>query len=487
MAKLASIELNNYKKHKNFKVEFEGSNLFLIQGPNGSGKTTILNAIDSLLLAKDDTPNKVTSGEKKGTILGKFLDGQGNELSVKQSFTDSKNKYILTYDNNISEKVGDIRNIFRYNAFTAEEFIAWSNTQSGRDKQIEVLLSIIPEETRLKYFEYVELEDKLVETRKLNKKELAVSSTLLNKIEITEADIELTSKKDAVDKQLKSIKEKRDNINTLKITKQNLEDTKVNFSSNIESAIYEVKDEVSQETMQEFNKLVDLVVKHYDVKLDEIGELDDIEEIDKKISRGEDMQNNIRTILDNIEKQKEYQKEVDILTEKVNQNDKDIIEARQNKETTLSGADNPVPELIINNAKEGLSIITKDGEFPFNVNQVSTSVITLITLKILYHINKTTPIILLGRLESFDDNSIDKIIAFAKDNDCQIIADKVTNDDDIYVEVIVGSEKGTKIKVKPTKKAEPKVEPVKEKIKEKKVEAKVAPSKNEIAEQEELF
>ena len=107
--------------------------------------------------------------------------------------------------------------------------------------------------------------------------------------------------------------------------------------------------------------------------------------------------------------------------------------------------DLPIKELILKSDDEGLFIKTENGELPFDDKQMSTSTMMLITLKIMFYVNQETPILLLGKLESFDDDSMNTIIKFTKDNDCQIIADKVTNDNQFIFELIVDIKNSEKL------------------------------------------
>ena len=66
--------------------------------------------------------------------------------------------------------------------------------------------------------------------------------------------------------------------------------------------------------------------------------------------------------------------------------------------------------------------------YKFEDTQLSTSKIMAVAIKLILAINKTLPIVLVGRAESFDKSSLAKLNKFAIKKNCVMILDKVDQD-----------------------------------------------------------
>ena len=70
--KLKSIKLENFKNIQNSKIEFKSNNLSAIYGPNGSGKTAVIEAIEVVreyfLIDKPDFMEKELDEKLKNFI-----------------------------------------------------------------------------------------------------------------------------------------------------------------------------------------------------------------------------------------------------------------------------------------------------------------------------------------------------------------------------------------------------------------------------------
>ena len=87
---------------------------------------------------------------------------------------------------------------------------------------------------------------------------------------------------------------------------------------------------------------------------------------------------------------------------------------------------------------QGLSI-DEDGlnynGLPFDKNQLSTSQFMQVVLRILIAINKRTPIIPIGRAESFGKKKLNELIEMAEKENCQIFFEKVKDEGSLTIEV----------------------------------------------------
>ena len=77
---------------------------------------------------------------------------------------------------------------------------------------------------------------------------------------------------------------------------------------------------------------------------------------------------------------------------------------------------------------------------PFDKNQLSTSQFMQVVLRILIAINKKTPIIPIGRAESFGKKKLNELIELAEKENCQIFFEKVKDEGSLTIEVFEDDE-----------------------------------------------
>ena len=108
------VQLENYRSHSNTTVEFtKGVNLIL--GKNGRGKTSILEAISTVMFNTKDRSGKETGksyikfGEKSSKVEIDFIANDGREYNLKTEFFKTKPKKQTLKDMIGSEYDGDIQ------------------------------------------------------------------------------------------------------------------------------------------------------------------------------------------------------------------------------------------------------------------------------------------------------------------------------------------------------------------------------------------
>ena len=108
------VKLENYRSHSNTTVDFsKGVNLIL--GKNGKGKTSILEAISSVMFNTKDRSGKETGknfikfGEKSGKIEIEFTANDGRDYILKTEFFKTKPKKQSLTDINGLDCEGDIQ------------------------------------------------------------------------------------------------------------------------------------------------------------------------------------------------------------------------------------------------------------------------------------------------------------------------------------------------------------------------------------------
>ena len=111
---IKKVQLENYRSHSNSTVEFtKGVNLIL--GKNGRGKTSILEAISTVMFNTKDRSGKETGksyikfGEKSSKVEIDFIANDGREYNLKTEFFKTKPKKQTLKDIIGSEYDGDIQ------------------------------------------------------------------------------------------------------------------------------------------------------------------------------------------------------------------------------------------------------------------------------------------------------------------------------------------------------------------------------------------
>ena len=111
---IKKVQLENYRSHSNTTIEFtKGVNLIL--GKNGRGKTSILEAISTVMFNTKDRSGKETGksyikfGEKSSKVDIDFIANDGREYNLKTEFFKTKPKKQTLKDMIGSEYDGDIQ------------------------------------------------------------------------------------------------------------------------------------------------------------------------------------------------------------------------------------------------------------------------------------------------------------------------------------------------------------------------------------------
>ena len=167
------VKLENYRSHSNTTVDFsKGVNLIL--GKNGKGKTSILEAISSVMFNTKDRSGKETGknfikfGEKSGKIEIEFTANDGRDYILKTEFFKTKPKRQTLKDLNgidceedIQEKLEELCGIKKGFEETYENIVIakqneFINIFKAKPKDREEILVI---SIGIKNNEYINLEN----------------------------------------------------------------------------------------------------------------------------------------------------------------------------------------------------------------------------------------------------------------------------------------------------------------------------------------
>jgi hypothetical protein len=394
------LHFHNYKLLEKKRFLLTGSAIYFVKGPNRTGKTTFLNALAAMQLAKDDTPEPVTRGKDEGENIFEIPGADGKVYTVRHSFNNKTHKFTAIDDegNKISS-VNAIREIFKYTHFTVDEFFRMSNTAEGRRKQKAIILELLPQEAREKFQLLEDKESEAYDQRKEIGREVEGKEAILNAFNITEEQLE----------EVEKIKEWQKAIDTYEKFIEENEKTIVNLQ-------------------QENNKL-----------------REDQSSLRKKISEISGYQL----------RKDEYDvasKSLIGIREKFNKAEADIEKYRINKAKIITDADLPIKDISFEN-----EFLTIDG-FQFKESQVCESDGVILIAKLMSRVNPGT-IQLIGDASALDLDRLEELNQIAEEEGKIMFVDEVSREEQELE--VVGYEEIRK-KGRPPKRKDPEPENKKE-------------------------
>lgn len=443
------LKLTNYKKHKELEAEFQSGNLYLVTGSNNIGKTSVLTALSGLLNAKDDTKNPVTFGETKGRIEAIITNKDGENTDVIVEYERNKSpKFKLIYpDTKTSTKPTDIREAFKFNDFTVDEFFSWGHTAEGRKKQAEIFLSLIQDKSIVEEIEHkskeVSIKGELYKKRTNLNSEVRVNENLLKENKLTLEEIEKLKTKEKAIFQLKEYKDQYEKIASK--TKNIRSKEAINNELSLIDNNIETKEKMILQLQEEIKSLKESkenLTKELGQNNDEI--LEQEQTLAQRIKAGEDYIGELNLIQAKEEKYNSIKNSYDEASKKAVDISKTIEQYRKDIKDLFEKANYPVKNITIDNG-EAYYLDNDNNKIPFVESDLSYSVGGSKVVEILMELNKNLPIILLGKASEFDKAAKDKFSDLAKEKGYIIIADHVVeNQKDLQVTVWDLKEKSNK-------------------------------------------
>jgi recombinational DNA repair ATPase RecF len=263
MTQIKKLYVKNYKNLPELNIEFKGTGLYIIKGKNGTGKTSLLNTIESLIKGKEPAVEPTHLEKENGVAVGTF-EGDTTIEVTKKFEKNGKTTFSFVHNGIAGTKINDLKDLFNYTSFTAEEFIALGKNAAGQKKQQEIILNLLSIEDKQEFYKLKEFEKATYDDRTIaNAKVKDIQSTIkLNTL--TKEDNEILGKYDEASKYLKELNKQLSEIELLTEKKKNLTQGKDTFESNINSALLSIKDSFSKEILGEFKKITDKISETYD-------------------------------------------------------------------------------------------------------------------------------------------------------------------------------------------------------------------------------
>ncbi len=321
---LKSLYLKNFLIHENTKIDFSEKGITVFIGENGSGKSSILEALTFALFGKSEKgsqANLVKWGKKQAEVLLDFQKGndiyriertitlRGNRAtSTGTVYRKKGDRFLPYYQKNISKEIPKLTGI------TQKIFSTSILVKQG---DIEGLLKLSPKD-RAKVLEeildmtlYQLLSEKAGEKRRLleNKKET---------LEVSISDLEeLENEKKEKEKKLKEIKIEKEKIEeSLKEIKKSEEEVQ----KQIENIL---KEKLQQENIKNKIESLEQQIKNFEKEIEKNNQL--LEEINIKEKKLVDLEEKverlkeIESIIKDIEKAENLKERILLLEEKVSQ------------------------------------------------------------------------------------------------------------------------------------------------------------------------
>lgn len=425
-----NISIVNFKAISQLNADFQGG-VYLITGENEFGKTTLLEAINTLL-SGERTDNLLKKGETKGSVtmnVGDDVDNYKVELRITEA--NPRGTLVITGKNGMqSNRISMLQQLFNYTHFDAHEFVSWSESAEGRRKQIEIVLSLLPHDVQTRILEIDAKTAELKESRKPLNQESKSYRDMVDKIIITPDELLLIEDYSATDisalvqkmSDASSKNEKRSlflerlDEKRSKLTK--LPDEKSKSKTTVEHNIEILDTQIAELTAQKeaCNKKLEVIDADYS-ELEKILKMDiqngnewlDINpKIEIEIIQTEIQQTDKKNAILKKSKEKED------WSTNANNADKAIldanttIEALQNERAELiKTAQLPIDGLSFN--EDGLTL----GGIPFRHNEVSTSQEMEVAMKLIVAKNPTVKVFKIGQGESLGSKRLQAIVDFA--------------------------------------------------------------------------
>lgn len=461
------IEILNYKQIQQLKQEFVSGNLYFVQGGNQKGKTSFLQALLSLMEASSSNKQKLTWGEKEGHVKGTFeFNGADNRTyTVCLDYDDKKEKFTLIYpDATISSKKGDISEVFQYNFFTVDEWFAWGKTAEGQRKQAKIIKQLLPGDAQQR-IEQIEALTGNKDRESLFKKRTAINSVLkeyeasLNQLGNADPELEKkvkawTEEKEKLDKEIEEAMQKNQQIIQRNADIDRLLERKASIQEEVKGVKQRFEDFVDERTkmIAEYKEKIQRFENEIDAKSDEVEKYesdrqDELEKLTKDIESNKKQDpvdlNSLKEqaskiseaikqagdAVRNAERKQELVEKIEQKREETQSLSDEIQKLRAEKEKIIADADLPVKNITID--EEGMAMFkTSEGHLlPFSEEHVSYSEGGAAVIKLMAHINKQTPVWVIGKASEYDKNKIKMFANFAKQNNAIMLMDRVLSDD----------------------------------------------------------
>jgi DNA repair exonuclease SbcCD ATPase subunit len=407
---IINVHIENFKKLENVTAALNGQSIFLI-GDNEVGKSSFMQAVFALLSNEVLPAKSITDGKTDGKIEIQFM-VDGRKYTASKVFTEKNPKgyfQIIAPDGLRTDRVSYLETIVGNISFNPFEFVEQCNTAEGRRRQVEFLRKLIPPDVNKRI-------DEIDTAHKFAYQNRAKVNATITQLDGEIAGISVPDPeqyKESID--VSALMDEYTKAKEINLKRDQLSKDIVRGQEAVSKADAEV------ERLKKALKAAEAESKRVKTKLADIQkEFENTKpaltaDIESKIKNASQHNANVETV-------KRY-----------NELKKKHFEAQQ-ESTTLSGR---ILELVTEKSKlirdaglpvDGLSFDENGlyiNKLPLTEEQVATSVIMDLGVRIAVALNPKLKIIRIPRGESMGKKRLDEVIQFAKRNGYQLFIERV--------------------------------------------------------------
>lgn len=198
------IRFRNYGLVPNEEFNMHEGTVFFIKGHNDRGKSTFLNALKSIMEVKDEKVNTTTFGEEDGEIICSIPGADKQQYQVRYDFDkNGKKKFkFVNPEGRVLKTVGEMRAVFNYSHITMSDWLKMSESEEGRRKQRETLMSLMSDEEKASINE---IDAKingstgtLFKERTAKNTSVAARQMMVDKLRLSKEDLDLYGKRNEI-------------------------------------------------------------------------------------------------------------------------------------------------------------------------------------------------------------------------------------------------------------------------------------------------
>jgi len=158
---ISKLKLKNYRNHKELDMEF-GTDSVLILGPNGSGKTNVLEAIHLLATTKSlraHYDREMISHDENSAVLETNIDINGDKKDLEMIITKSEKSENMSSKrvkiDKVKKSLNNFAGTFNSVLFTPHDIEIFTQSPSIRRKYMDLLFFQIDKEYKRAHSEYI--------------------------------------------------------------------------------------------------------------------------------------------------------------------------------------------------------------------------------------------------------------------------------------------------------------------------------------------
>lgn len=454
----------NYKKIEDFSTKMESGYLYSIRGGNEVGKTSFLQGLATILNVQNKNKNPITFGKDKATLEAEiydFKDVKGNDFHVKVTMEEGKEVFLMiNAEGKAIKSITEIRDTFKYNPFTVDDWFGWGLTAEGRRKQGDICKKLFPEDV-LK--ELLQIEAKInsktgtlyLERRGLNtdKKtsdvKLQTNVLLSPEVENIETYEKVTKEIETMRKTITTLtnpeliselQELKIKANGLRTRKENEESNLKAYLENKDNSIKELEEQIEKHKADKLKAESDSKERiavmgkefiTYTARRDEINAIIppnaimETDRLQQEIIAKEATLSEINYPILSAKKAvyEQEQKNNKIITDKLGIIETDMDKFAKRKSELYTNTNLPLDNIAI--VDDECMYVDGENLLPFTEESVSYSQGGVPIAKLIMHLNPDCPIVMIGKASEYGIEATKELANIAKEYNGIIIVDEV--------------------------------------------------------------